>query len=90
MEIRLNCTKRRRSRQKIGHSTRVFEAPGVGNWRSAHPAIPLRSGELGGDPPQGAYPDFGLFKTPSFRAAVVEAQDAAAIHGQIADEDAKY
>ena len=31
-----------------------------------------------------------LFKTPSFRAAVVEAQDAAAIHRQIADEDAKY
>jgi PTS system nitrogen regulatory IIA component len=31
-----------------------------------------------------------LFKTPSFRAAVVEAQDAAAIHRQIAEEDAKY
>jgi PTS system nitrogen regulatory IIA component len=31
-----------------------------------------------------------LFKTPSFRAAVVEAKDAAAIHRQIADEDAKY
>jgi len=31
-----------------------------------------------------------LFKTPSFRTAVVEAQDAAAIHRQIADEDAKY
>jgi nitrogen PTS system EIIA component len=31
-----------------------------------------------------------LFKTPSFRAAVVEAPDAAAIHRQIADEDAKY
>ena len=31
-----------------------------------------------------------LFKTPSFRAAVVEASDAAAIHRQIADEDAKY
>jgi PTS system nitrogen regulatory IIA component len=31
-----------------------------------------------------------LFKTPSFRAAVVEASDAAAIHRLIADEDAKY
>jgi len=31
-----------------------------------------------------------LFKTPSFRAAVVEARDAAAIHRQIAEEDAKY
>ena len=31
-----------------------------------------------------------LFKTPSFRAAVLEAKDAAAIHRQIADEDAKY
>jgi PTS system nitrogen regulatory IIA component len=31
-----------------------------------------------------------LFKTPSFRTAVVEAHDAAAIHRQIADEDAKY
>src|SRR5438477_12596229 len=31
-----------------------------------------------------------LFKTPSFRTAVVEAKDAAAIHRQIADEDAKY
>jgi len=31
-----------------------------------------------------------LFKTPSFRAAILEAKDAAAIHRQIADEDAKY
>jgi nitrogen PTS system EIIA component len=31
-----------------------------------------------------------LFKTPSFRTAVVEAPDAAAIHRQIAEEDAKY
>jgi len=31
-----------------------------------------------------------LFKTPSFRAAILEARDAAAIHRQIADEDAKY
>jgi nitrogen PTS system EIIA component len=31
-----------------------------------------------------------LFKTPSFRTAVVEAKDAAAIHKQISEEDAKY
>ena len=31
-----------------------------------------------------------LFKTPSFRAAILEAKDASAIHRQIADEDAKY
>jgi PTS system nitrogen regulatory IIA component len=31
-----------------------------------------------------------LFKTPAFRTAVMEAKDAAAIHKQISEEDAKY
>ena len=31
-----------------------------------------------------------LFKTPSFRGAITDAKDAAAIHRQISEEDAKY
>jgi nitrogen PTS system EIIA component len=31
-----------------------------------------------------------LFKSPQFRASILEARDAAAIHAQISSEDAKY